>query len=146
MQAGVQLSKKADSFFPEYFTWEAGSNRVNLRLDVVSEIHTAFQSQDQQVQPLFGLLIGSLGANRVVTIDGFETADAGGDGEKLKRTLARWDAKVDPQRSVVGYCRSETGDTFALTDQDVSLLSAHFTRLLDVVMLVKHSFGSTPTG
>jgi len=146
-----------------WYIWQAPgqSLSIHLRLDVVEALRIAviegFKSLPRRGLEIGGLLLGRVrtaSSAVVVEIEHFEPLEcehavgpsyllSATDRRALEKRIAQLKGGAG-KLSIVGFYRSHTRKDFALTVEDVSLMSAYFTRASDVFLLIKPDQGWSP--
>ncbi len=145
------------------YLWQVPGKRVSVRvsLDVVDRLDLAvmegFQSLPRRGLEAGGLLLGKVrrsGDASVVDIENFEPIEcehAVGPSyllsvydRKMLEERIRWH-KSFGRLSVVGFYRSHTRKDFAVTQEDVDLMSAYFPEPSNVFLLIHAHRDAPPT-
>ena len=148
-----------------WIVWEVAGTPVSVRLrpDVVRRlgysVREGFKAIPRRGLETGGLLVGTKRetANRtVVDICDFETIEsehAAGpsyllseaDRRLLESRIAARE-KAGGSSSIVGFYRSDTRRSFAITAEDAFLFSTYFPKASDVFLLIKRNEDGPPTG
>jgi len=146
-----------------WYIWQAPGQglSIHLRLDMVEALRIAviegFKALPRRGLEIGGLLLGKVRTGSggiVVEIEQFEPLEcehavgpsyllSSADRQALEKRIAQHKGGAS-RLSIVGFYRSHTRKDFALTVEDVSLMSAYFTRPSDIFLLIKPDQGWSP--
>jgi len=155
----------ASTFRDGWLVWEAAGMPVSVRLnrDVVSRlgisVREGFKAIPRRGLETGGLLIGrrrEAGNLTVVEVNDFEPIESehaagpsyllsAADRRLLEARIAARE-KAGGSGSVVGFYRSDTRRSFAITTEDAFVFSTYFPKASDVFLLIKRNETGPPTG
>jgi len=140
----------------EFYRWQVPNQplAVEIKLDLVDrldrEVVQTFRAITSRGSEIGGLLVGFYREEPAPTlvITDYESVPcdynrgplymlAEEDHRRLEEALLRYRRASDPQRSVVGYFRSNTRKELVLDDEDAALLKQYFAGSPSVCLLIK---------